>query len=400
MALGVHLNLDDAWGAGVLGLPELDLRDWGPRLRYCAPPADVEAFYRHVEDRLAPFVLYGSGDFHYLTALLLRRVARPVTLVSFDNHPRLGPAATPLELWRLDPSRTGERQGRAHQCLGVRELRVEVPLAPVRRSLGVAQRTLEGERMGRAARRGTQRRFGAFPGRIGASAFIRSAPDWQARPCSVTVDLDCLRAAEAVSDWENGLFTVADLVWALARLVERSHVIGGDVCGAYSPSRHARWMQRMEPDWWDHPRLPPREAGRAHDQPESTGRALAGAHCRGVRPGLTTPGGSWCPRSLGVWAIPLPIDCGQAYVAGSGDPQAVGPLADDLRDQRRDHRDPGDHRGDDHAGLRLPLPGARRPPGTPRAIQPVPPRRRTCSAAWGRALTSSWSEYGRSSPTC
>jgi hypothetical protein len=85
--LGLHLNLDDAWDPGVLGLQELDVRDWGPQLRYCARPADVQLFYRQVEDGLPPFVLYGSGDFHYLTALLVERMPCPVTLVSFDNHP-------------------------------------------------------------------------------------------------------------------------------------------------------------------------------------------------------------------------------------------------------------------------------------------------------------------------
>src|SRR5207244_924647 len=45
-------------------------------------------FYRAHETNLAsPFLLYGSGDFHYLTALRLRRVGGPIVLVSFDNHP-------------------------------------------------------------------------------------------------------------------------------------------------------------------------------------------------------------------------------------------------------------------------------------------------------------------------
>src|SRR5690242_16232361 len=97
-----HLNLDGAWEDGELGLPMRDLRPWGPRLRYCAPSAIVEAFDQSLGDNLPPFILYGSGDFHYLAALWVHRAVRRaargaadagaknpsrLTVVSFDNHP-------------------------------------------------------------------------------------------------------------------------------------------------------------------------------------------------------------------------------------------------------------------------------------------------------------------------
>ena len=67
----VHLNLDDAWPPGVMGLPTRDLRAWGPRLRYTAPPATVDAFVAEVGPSLPKWVLYGSGDFHYLARVFL-----------------------------------------------------------------------------------------------------------------------------------------------------------------------------------------------------------------------------------------------------------------------------------------------------------------------------------------
>src|SRR5438270_13782206 len=78
-AESVHLNLDGAWEEGILGIPVRDLRSWGPRLRYHGTRAGVEEFYREVAPHLAPFVLYGSGDYHYLAAVLLRRVPSPLT---------------------------------------------------------------------------------------------------------------------------------------------------------------------------------------------------------------------------------------------------------------------------------------------------------------------------------
>ena len=76
---GIHLNLDDAWDASS-GLTSLDARQWGPQLRFCAPPRLIERFFAEYDAQLAPFVPYGSGDFHHLSALWLQRVREPVVL--------------------------------------------------------------------------------------------------------------------------------------------------------------------------------------------------------------------------------------------------------------------------------------------------------------------------------
>ena len=87
MKSAIHLNLDDAWKVETLPWQSVDARAWGPRLRFSAPSREIERFYEEVRSQLAPFVVYGSGDFHHLTALWLRRLNRLTTVVSFDNHP-------------------------------------------------------------------------------------------------------------------------------------------------------------------------------------------------------------------------------------------------------------------------------------------------------------------------
>ena len=72
----------------------------------------------------------------------------------------------------------------------------------------------------------------------------------------VTVDLDCLRSEESITNWENGLFSTDDVAWALQKLAEHGAIIGGDVCGAHSPPRYARWKQRIE-STLDHPKQRP-----------------------------------------------------------------------------------------------------------------------------------------------
>lgn len=71
----------------------------------------------------------------------------------------------------------------------------------------------------------------------------------------VTVDLDCLRRGEAVTNWEPGLFTAGDVAWALDELHAAADVIGGDLCGAWSAPRHARFKQWLS-SRLDHPRQP------------------------------------------------------------------------------------------------------------------------------------------------
>jgi arginase family enzyme len=259
-SLGVHLNLDGAWEAGVLGLRELDLRSWGPRLRYCAPNAEVQAFYRQVEDRLAPFVLYGSGDYHYLTALLVRRVARPVTVVVFDNHPDWDrrPPRWSCGGWTRRALESGMVEHISVWGCGNFELRFPALLFADHAALraGLLTPYAWAERQDPA----TQRRFGCITRQNWKEQFSEFSSRLAGQAVYVTVDLDCLRAEEAVTNWENGLFTVADLAWAITHLGAQTHVIGGDICGAYSPLCYARWTQRLA-SRWDHPKvvLPPEE---------------------------------------------------------------------------------------------------------------------------------------------
>lgn len=251
----LHLNLDDAWRNAPLGLPEIDAREWGPRLRFSAPPRVANEFYREHETNLAsPFLLYGSGDFHYLTALRLRRIAGRFVLVSFDNHPD----------WDVRPPRWG--------CGGWVNRALE--LANVKRVSVWGCGNFEcwwphqffGNR--RAERTGTltvhpwaddrpakdQERRGAILRGNWRQYFEQFSKTIDGENVYVTIDLDCLDPKEAVTNWEAGRFTAEDLRWALEKLRESSQVIGGDVCGAYSPPVYARYKQRFAAEF-DHPRM-------------------------------------------------------------------------------------------------------------------------------------------------
>ncbi len=253
-----HLDLDGAW-------PEqtdppgrrIDARLWGPRLRFCAPAAEMEGFAAAC---LAPwpatrFVVYGSGDFHHVSALLVRRQPEPLTLVSFDNHPD----------WDIRPPRwcCGSWINRALDWAHVE--RVAVWGCGNFECWGWHRLTgnLRAVRSGRLSvhpwaderSAADQTRPGAITRADWRERFLAFAAGLAGRSIYVTVDLDGLRAGEAVTNWENGRFAAEDVCWALDQLARAGRIVAGDVCGAYSPATYARRFQRFASET-DHPPLP------------------------------------------------------------------------------------------------------------------------------------------------
>jgi hypothetical protein len=216
----------------------------------------VAEFYReHETDLAAPFMLYGSGDFHHLSALRLRPLVGPIVMVSFDNHPD----------WDIRPPKwcCGSWVNRAlelpqvrrvsvwgcgnfecwwpHQIFGNRgaERAGVLEVHPWADDRPMKDR----QRRGAILREDWRRKFENFTASLGGTDLY------------ITIDLDCVCTGETVTNWESGRFDIVDLVWALKELRERSRVIAGDICGGYSEPKYARWKQKLASEM-DHPRLP------------------------------------------------------------------------------------------------------------------------------------------------
>jgi len=249
----LHLNLDDAW-PDLEGFETLDLRAWGPKLRYHGRRGEVDAFYESVRGKLTEFVVYGSGDFHYLAAVLLRRVGEPVTVISFDNHPD----------WDIRPpywacggwvNRAIElRQVRRVSVWGCGNFELSYPSLFFANRRAIRSGRLEVHAWEERQPSAVHRRFDCMNRENWRERFSRFVASHTGEACYVTVDLDCLRDDEAVTNWEAGMFTVADVAWAIQELRQGARVIGGDLCGAGSEQTYARRFQRFAAKW-DHPKL-------------------------------------------------------------------------------------------------------------------------------------------------
>lgn len=255
----MYLDLDEALEPNLLGLKRCDARAWGPRLRCFARRDAMEVFVHEVVEDLPPFVLYGSGDFHHLAAAFLRKVPSPaVNIVSFDNHPD----------WDSRPPHwaCGGWINRALELPHVHGASVwgcgNIELNWPRRLFGNRDRRLEVHGWAERYSPAVCRRFDCVTRSDWRSRFKRFVDSLSGQHVYVTVDLDCVREEEAVTNWENGLFTADDVAWAIGCLRSNAIIIGGDVCGAYSPPIYERRLQRFAAEW-DRPKRPPCDLSRA-----------------------------------------------------------------------------------------------------------------------------------------
>ena len=252
----VWLAFDDAWDFSEFPSFEvpgrIDAREVGPSLRFITSPRTIERFYARFGDSFRPFILSGSGDFHHLTAIYIRQVKEPFVILSFDNHPDwdIRPPFWSCGAWVNRALENSLVQQVAVWGCGSFECRLPWRLLGNRAAC----------RAGRLRVAPWQAEGAEYPSWLHAMSTL----DWRAVfagyveslgtfPVYVTVDLDSLGETDAITNWENGRFSLSDIVWAISLLRQKSRIVGGDLCGAFSAARYATWFQALA-GRFDHPR--------------------------------------------------------------------------------------------------------------------------------------------------
>jgi hypothetical protein len=251
----VFLDLDGAYDgqptlvdeAMTMGGDCVDARDLGPSLRLWSRPASLDMLRERLRRSTAPdgptLVFAGSGDFHHVTPLLLQRAIEasytdPVTVIHFDNHPD----------WVLfeNGMHCGSWVGAAARLPGVsRVVTVGVCSADIDRpkpSGADLDLIVQGRLEMYAYRDPRGGPTVTLCGRqwptvetLGEPAFAdllmsRIATD----AVYITIDKDVLRAADAVTNWDQGQTSLALLETLIQRIGENHRLIGADVVGDWS----------------------------------------------------------------------------------------------------------------------------------------------------------------------
>ncbi len=258
----VFFRTDDAWDFipedHALRLETVDVREEARGLRFITSRAKIDAFAAKHGAQFRPFTLLGSGDFHHLSAVWTRQFTEPFTIVSFDNHPD----------WDIRPPywSAGAWINRALENPRVETIAVwgcgNFECSFPSRLLG-NRRAAKTHRLLVYPWRQKRTRYPLYLNPLRIGNWKAMFTDWldhnHDRRVYVTIDIDCLAAGEAITNWENGRFTCADIIWALRGLRQRAQVIGGDLCGAWSRPLYATRFQKLA-GWFDHP--PQHEPGR------------------------------------------------------------------------------------------------------------------------------------------
>jgi arginase family enzyme len=252
----VWLAFDDAWdfepSPWFRPPSRVDALAAGPSLRFITTKRAVESFWETFSSRCRPFILSGSGDFHHLTAVFVRQINEPFAIVSFDNHPD----------WDVRPPHwsCGAWVNRALENPLVQQVAVwgcgSFECSFPWRLLGNRSACRSG-RLWVAPWRSAGKDYPTWLHPISSAnwrrAFAQFVESIRNPAIYVTVDLDCLGESDSITNWENGRFTLPDLVWAITLLRQKVRIVGGDLCGAFSPMRYGSWFQALA-GRFDHPR--------------------------------------------------------------------------------------------------------------------------------------------------
>lgn len=244
-------------------ITRVDLRDLGPALRLWSRRRNIDAARARIaaaDDSQPSITFLGSGDFHHLAALLIERVSGPFTVLHFDNHPdwvRLAPR------WHCGSW--------INRVLALPNVQRVVTVGPCSDDLvdpGRKGGNLPALDSGRLAlfpweheSSRVRRRIANGPGHTWKDGRIlwRNLAERQledavgmaldAIPTEsvwVTIDKDVLPEHEALTNWDQGRMPFTVLLAMLQAAAARKRILGADICGEYSPPRHANWLKRIE----------------------------------------------------------------------------------------------------------------------------------------------------------
>jgi len=232
----------------------IDLAGLGPSCRLWANRKTAAGVMAALNpDARHAITFLGSGDFHHVSNLLVSQFAEPLTLIVFDFHPdwdilppRLGCGSwvtRTLGLANIDkvlllgPSSddisipaiyTGNLQALKNDRLEIypyehQPTRVLFRNVPENRSLNV-------ERGGFVSTISWAELRGRDLKAFMAGALQRCG----VKKAYVSIDKDCLRSEHALTNWEEGRFTLDELLQLLKVIKEKMEIVGLDITGEYS----------------------------------------------------------------------------------------------------------------------------------------------------------------------
>lgn len=241
----------------------IDARDLGPALRLWSRPAALQVLDMRVREALngsgPALVFAGSGDFHHVSALLIRRAAdtapeRRMTVLHFDNHP---------DWVRFSPGmHCGSWAAKVARFSGVRQVISVAMCSPDMEGSARKGADLSVVREGLLTPfplRAGAREECVVAGRriltietLGDALFLEHVDRMiGSDDVYITIDKDVLSPLDAVTNWDQGDLRLSRLIGWMAHLLDGRRLRGADIVGdaslpVYGPGLFASVLKRVE----------------------------------------------------------------------------------------------------------------------------------------------------------
>jgi len=251
----------------------VDMSDYGPRVRVWLDGRDLPALRQRLEpsDR-NKITLYGSGDFHHISALLIDQFSEDFCVVVFDFHPDLDRTFPKFSCgsWvnlvaKKDAVKKIVMIGPSSEDLSFPHnltfnfshfLDRRVELYPFYHKPSItAFRRIVWENL-------RDKDIKEFMAQM-----IEKLPS---KNVYISVDKDCLKRDYAVTNWEEGFLSIDWLLDALKVLKDKANIIGMDITGDYSPitvnSAFKRLCAKLDHPRQSAERMKPEEINRINEE--------------------------------------------------------------------------------------------------------------------------------------
>lgn len=251
----------------------LDLKDLGPWARYWINAKVRGIIEKRIHNSLKNSITFlGSGDFHHISEILISQFNEPLSVIVFDFHPD----------WDTRPPRFGCGSW-VSEVLKKKDI-LKILLLGVSSkdisSFEIHSGNLESLKDNRVeiypyAHAPSKTFLRKIPGNISVTVdrgIFFNTIYWQelcnknleeffrqvlnripSKNVYVSIDKDCLKNDYALTNWEEGLFSLDELLSLLKLIKENTDIVGLDISGDYSPIS-IRGMCKKILSHFDHPK--------------------------------------------------------------------------------------------------------------------------------------------------
>ena len=232
----------------------IDLKDLGPRARIWLDKKIEREIEKRIDGSSKNSITFlGSGDFHQVSHILINQFEEPICVILFDFHPnwdilppRLGCGSWVTESLKnknilkfiligassKDLSSPWIQTGNMNSLKGNR---VEIYPYSHRPSFAFFKRVPENCSI--KIKKGlflNKIYWNEWKGKDLTSLFLSILKRLTTPRVYLSIDKDCLRNEYALTNWEEGMFSLEELLWMLKLVKDNADIIGMDIVGDYS----------------------------------------------------------------------------------------------------------------------------------------------------------------------